>query len=196
MEPTALRDLICAEPIEPPRISELLDGLTHEQRWRQIDRVRGVKLQGRLFRALETAPAVKLDELVPPELPPLTEQIFFGKNSLPAFTHFQKRFCRPPPGEGSGELWGFNRQTWTWLTGPGYFVVRVHPEHGAEIDYRGLPKEICPGWPKLTPNNRGISRLVYMGMVDRLRRVSRHVFIGAAYKFGRSIDNYFFMCRQ
>ena len=44
---------------------------------------------------------------------------------------------------------GYNKQQNQWITGPGYFVV--HPaEEGSElfIDYRAVPGEDIPGWPK------------------------------------------------
>ena len=60
----------------------------------------GTRAQGRLWDAAAgTAPPVTQADLVPPDLPPLREVIFHGKNSLPAFTLFQKRFCRPPASE-------------------------------------------------------------------------------------------------
>src|SRR5207253_2824006 len=106
------------------------------------------RLQARLYRAVADAPHVTLTDLVPPDAPPLREIIFEGKNSLPAFTLFQKRFCRPSTGRG--ELWGYNHQALAWLTGPGYFVVHddlvalshrihAHPELGFE-------EERASGW--------------------------------------------------
>src|SRR5262245_22401779 len=49
------------------------------------------------------------EHFVPPGVPPLTEVIHEGKNSLGLFTRFQKRFCRPA--SGAGELWGYNEQS-------------------------------------------------------------------------------------
>ena len=78
-------------------------------------------------------------------------------NSLPAFTLFQKRFCRPPGAAPSTELWGYNHQTLAWLTGPGYFVVH-DSARGAGIDYREVPSEHPDGWPEIHGNDRGIAR--------------------------------------
>jgi hypothetical protein len=153
----------------------------------------GSTLQKRLWDAVADAPRVTLDDLVPPDAPPLGEVIFEGKNSLPAFTLFQKRFCRPRP--GSAELWGYNHQALAWLTGPGYFVV--HDDRaGVAIDYREVPPGKPAAWPDVKTNERGLARFVYGGMVDYLRRVSRDVFIGAATRKGKELGNYFLLCRD
>ena len=58
-----------------------------------------------------------------------------------------------------------------------------------------MPTEQPPGWPPVMRNDVGVSRLVYMNMVDLLRRVSKDVFIGSAYKNARELDNFFILCR-
>jgi hypothetical protein len=98
------------------------------------------------------------------------------------------------PGRGA-ELWGYNHQSLAWLTGPGYFVVHEDPARGAAIDYRRVPPKGCPTWPSVKPNDQGLSRFVYRGMVDYLRRVSREVLIGRATRGGVDLDNYFLLCR-
>ena len=45
-------------------------------------------------------------------------------------------------------------------------------------------------------NDQGLSRLVYANMVDYLRRVSKHVLIGRAYKDGKEMPNWFLLCRE
>ena len=42
--------------------------------------------------------------------------------------------------------------------------------------------------PPLKSNTSGLSTLVYGHMVDRLRGVSNHCVIGAAFKKGKAID--------
>src|SRR5881409_3604449 len=127
-----LVELLSAELPDRAAIAALLDGLTAADRHEAITALGGARLQSRLYRAVETAPRVTLADFVPPDAQPLREIIFHGKNSLPAFTLFQKRFCRPP--RGRDELWGYNHQTLAWLTGPGYFVVHDDKARGASID--------------------------------------------------------------
>lgn len=191
---TRLQELIRAEPTDVREIGALLDGLTHADRVDAVRTLGGVRLQGRLYAAAHASPRVTLADLVPPDAKPLREVIFEGKNSLPAFTIFQKRFCRPP--DGSNALWGYNQQDLVWLIGPGYFVCHDEPANGAAIDYREVPPRGCDTWPAVKPNDAGLSRFVYKDMVDYLRRVSRDVFIGSATKHGKEINSYFLLCRK
>jgi len=188
-----VRGLVRAEPPDRRAIAAFLDGLSHAERVEAIRALGGPRLQGRLYEAVADAPRVTLTDLVPPDAPPLGEVIFEGKNSLPAFTLFQKRFCRPSTGRG--ELWGYNHQALAWLTGHGYFVVHDDRD-GAAIDYREVPPGRPPTWPEVRPNHRGFSRFVYHDMVDYLRRVSADVFIGRAHRGGKPRSNYFLLCRE
>ena len=183
-----------AQP-EPAAVRAFLDGLDHAGRMTALASLSGTTWQAKLYDLAAGAPAVTLDELVPPDLPPLREVVWHGKNSLPMFTRFQKRFCRPRPGR-SGELWGYNHQAMAWLTGPGYFVCHQDGPVPAAIDYRVVPPEAPPGWPTVKPNDQGASRFVYRDMVDYLRRVSRHVLIGRAHRDGKELPNYFLLCRE
>ena len=187
------RDLVRGEPPDRRAIAAFLDGLSHVERVDAMHALGGARLQARLYAAVADAPRVTLTDLVPPDAPPLREVIFEGKNSLPAFTLFQKRFCRPSTGRG--ELWGYNHQALAWLTGPGYFVVHDDRD-GAAIDYRQVPPGQPPTWPEVRPNHRGFSRFVYHDMVDYLRRVSADVFIGRAHRGGKPRANYFLLCRE
>lgn len=185
-------DLVRAEPVDAAAIAEFLDRLTPEARREAITALSGPRLQSRLYRAVASAPRVGLDDLVPPDARALDEVIFHGKNSLAAFTLFQKRFCRPPA--GADTLWGYNHQQLAWLTGPGYFVVH-DDARGAAIDYREVPPDHPPTWPNVKPNDRGFSRFVYRDMVDYMRRVARDVFIGSAHRDGKETGNYFVLSR-
>ncbi len=188
-----LVELVCAEPLDAAAVATFLDRLTADERREAIAALSGPRLQSRLYRAVANAPRVTLADLVPQDAPSLGEVIFHGKNSLPAFTLFQKRFCRPP--RGADELWGYNHQSLAWLTGPGYFVVHDDGARGAAIDYREVPPDRPPSWPEVRPNDRGFSRFVYSGMVDYLRRVARDVFIGSAHRAGKELGNYFVLSR-
>ena len=186
--------LVRAEPPDRVAIAAFLDGLPHGERVAAITALSGPRLQARLYAAVSGAPPVTLADFVPPDAPPLREVIFHGKNSLPAFTLFQKRFCRPP--RGGDELWGYNHQALAWLTGPGYFVVHEDRARGAAVDYREVPPERPPNWPEVRPNDRGFSRFVFRDMVDYMRRVARDVFIGSAHRGGKETGNYFLLCRD
>ena len=69
----------------------------------------------------------------------------YGKNSMPMFTLFEKRFYRPEGQDPNAprELCGANFQRISPLTGPGYFVVTPHPSRANEVDVdsfsRGQP---------------------------------------------------------
>src|SRR5262249_14675027 len=172
-----LRALLAADRADREAIAELLDGAGHGDRMEAITSLGGTSQQARLWTAAAGGASVTRDDLVPPDAPALREFIFHGKNSLLAFTLFQKRFCPPPDGPGPQQLWGYNHQSLAWLTGPGYFVVHQEGAAPAAIDYRLVPPSHPSNWPEVKPNDVGFSRFVYRDMVDYLRRVSRHVLI-------------------
>ena len=187
-----------SSPIKMEDLAAFLDGLSHERRVEAI-RSAGRAEQRRLWEAAAGFAPVRLAELVPAHVPDLTAVRHFGRNTLPAFTHFEKRFCRPPgndPGQPH-ELWGFNFQSLSWLTGPGYFVATQDPNRPEVlIDYRRVPPEAPPGWPSVRSNEAGLGRFVYGFMVDTLRRVSSHVTIGSAARRGREMGSWFLLTRE
>jgi hypothetical protein len=151
------------------------------------------RMMATLFEASAEAEAWTLDDVVPVDKP-LVEVVHAGRNSLPLFNDFEKRFCKPD-GEGEGDvLWGYNHQAMGAFTGPGYFVARIE---GRElvIDYGQQPPRKPPSWPEIIPNDARIGRFVWVGMVDRVRRVSTHVSIGRAWRHGKATDDYFVLCR-
>lgn len=104
-----------------------------------------------------------------------------GQNALPLFNRFEKRFARV-----GDEIVGYNHTSSfvTFWTGPGHFRVVDSPDKPGEvwIDYRTLPKARHAEFPDLAPNDRGLfPRLTYGGMVDKVRRVSAHVYIGDSF---------------
>jgi hypothetical protein len=176
------------------RLAEVLDGLGHEGRV-HTTRTWTKKRQAAIFEACQGR-TLDLDYLVPPSVGPLVEVIHQGKNSLGAFSIFQKRFTRLP--EGAGEeaaVAGCNYQTFMRLTGPGYFVCRAQDGEIA-IDYTKLPKHKPASWPEIRDNEGGLGRVVYGGMVDYLRRVSNNVSIGRAWKHGKQMDAWFVLVRK
>ena len=59
-----------------------------------------------------------------------------------------------------------------------------------------VPPERPPQWPKIKPNDRGLSRLVYRDKVDYIRRVSRDVFIGATHRNDEATGKLFVLWRE
>ena len=111
-----------------------------------------------LFARVEGFAELDIDALVPRGTPDYTPVRHFGQNSLPAFTHFEKRFYRMADAAAVG---GANFQTFAPLTGPGYFVVKpAEGEREGEmaIDYNHIPKLKAGGWPAITDNDSSSGR--------------------------------------
>jgi hypothetical protein len=187
-----------APALEREALARFLDGLGHDARVAAIRAV-GRTEQRRLYAAVEGFLPLALEDLVPPDRADLQTVRHFGRNTLPAARLFEKRFCRPR-GEDRAKpqrLLGFNFQTFAWLTGPGYFVAHAGPRHReVSIDYREVPAEVPPDWPRVASNERVPARFVYGFMVDTLRRVSEHVTIGSAARHGKDIGSWFLLCRE
>jgi hypothetical protein len=189
---------IAEEPLDVRKIAQLLDSLSHTARV-AATRSLGRAQQRRLYAAAEGFLPVRLADLVPPGVGDQMPVRHFGKNTLPLFSHFEKRFCRPAGADAAkpGELYGFNFQALQGLTGPGYFVASEDPTRPEVwIDYRRVPPEAPAGWPAIRSNERGLARLVYGFMLDTLRRVSEHVTIGSAARHGKDLGSWFVLCRQ
>jgi len=195
---SALAARLAETPLRLKELAALLDGASHDER---VTWVRTTKRadQRRLWEAAAGFLPLALADLVPPARADGETVRHFGKNTLPAFTHFEKRFCRPARQDPRRPtaLSGFNFQTLSWLTGPGYFVARVDPARPEVlIDYREVPSSAPAGWPPLRRNETGAARFVYGFMVDRLRRVSEHVTIGSAARNGRDLGSWFLLTRE
>lgn len=161
------------DALEP--ISAALDAATHEER---LAWMRGLGLrQLRALYALAKGSPVRITEIAGSEAVVIGE----GKNGLPLFNRFQKRFARH-----GDQVVGYNHNSTfvTFFVGPGHFVAYDSPEVPGEvwIDYRTLPKARHPEFPELASNDRFPGpKLTYGGMVDKVRRASRHVLIGDAF---------------
>lgn len=153
-----------------------LDAATHEARLRWV-RSLGASAQQTLFRLAEGR-VTDVDTLVGEP-----EQVVrhVGRNALPVFSRFEKRFTRL-----EGAIVGYNHNPWPvkWVTGPGHFLVYQSPSSASDvwIDYRSLPTRHHPAFPPLRSNEQGLPALVFGNMVDVLRRVSEHVSIGDSLK--------------
>jgi hypothetical protein len=197
-------DVLFEGELDVRRVAEVLDGLGHIGRVATI-RGWGHAHQEQLYEAVSDFKPLGLADFVPEDVEPMVEVIHWGKNSLPAFTHFKKRFCKPKSdGNTQGELWGYNdngESSHQFATGPGYFVVHAPERPDAlaseiDIDYRKLPPSKPDNWPPIKPNEAGLSRFIYAGMTDVMRGVSKHVSIGRALKGGQFMDAYFVLCRD
>lgn len=189
-----LRSLIDTH-LDLARLSKDLDELGHPGRlwavhhWTRAD-------MATLWEAAKGLRPVTLDDYVPPGVGPLVEVIHDGKNSLPLFTHFQKRFCKPADPGTKDAAYGYNHQSMSAFTGPGYFVMHPSTEPGEmDIDYTMVPKEKVTAWPPIV-NNGGLGRFVYRGMVDVMRGIATHVSIGRARKSQGWMDNWFVLVRE
>jgi hypothetical protein len=189
--------LLASDRIDAAQVAKLFDEASPGERVEMTEAIDG-RAQARLWLASE-GHGVTIEQMVPSTRAPLDPVIFHGKNSLAAFSHFQKRFCRPT--NDADELWGYNHQPTRWLaplTGPGYFVAydSDEPLGGVAVDYRRIPTARPDDWPEIHDNTWRLSRFIYNGMVDYLRRVSEHLLIGRATRDGRELPNYFLLCRK
>jgi hypothetical protein len=200
-DPTVVAELAARlreTPLRTKELAALLDGLGHEERIAWVRSV-GRAEQRRLYEAAAGFLPLGLADLVPPTRAAGETVRHFGKNTLPAFTHFEKRFCRPEGEDPQrpARLFGFNFQSMSWLTGPGYYVAYADPDRPEVlIDYREVPPAAPAGWPPVRRNETGGARFVYGFMVDRLRRVSEHVTIGSAIRNGRELGSWFLLTRE
>jgi hypothetical protein len=181
-------------------IGTYLDNLSASDRLSET-RTLSKKMQQRLYALAESSSPLDLDFFVPTDTS-LAEVVHNGRNTLPIFTLFQKRFCRS--NDGTNRVFGYNHGSTTNFIGPGYFVAKStsgnsewEKRGSVVIDYYEVPNsEVVPTWPQIKSNGSGLQRLVYYQMHDFMRRVSSHVSIGIAYQKGKNMGQYFILCRQ
>ena len=190
-----LREHLGSGVIDIGALALALDALGDEERVLAVRQIGG-RDQARLWAACGGR-GTTLEDIIPAGGPPVAEVIHAGKNSLPLFSHFEKRFCRPD--DRGDVLYGYNEGATRPLIGPGYFVARLFEDRGeVGVDYYQVPPDgasLPPGWPAIQPNEKGLQRFVFARMVDYLRKVSDHVLIGRAVKNGKDTSNYFLLCR-
>jgi hypothetical protein len=182
-------------PLVPARLAGALDELGDDARVDAIAHLSRRELAALYDAAADSAP-LALGDFVTDEVGEKVEVIHEGKNSLGLFTRFQKRFCRAP----GGVLWGYNEQAMRPFTGPGYFIVHADDRGQVVIDYRQVPEaapdELPAGWPRIIPNSARLSRFIYNGTVDVMRRVSQRVTVGRAERAGKPMDAWFALVRR
>ena len=195
MSDTNLKTIIDAPELDIDALATCLDGLGHDAR---VEAIRSMKkkTQAQIWDAADGR-ATNLADIVPESVGPAIEVIHSGKNSLPVFTCFEKRFCRVA--NDSNALYGYNEGSTRKFIGPGYFVASVDEDRGeVGVNYYDVPPQdaLLPiEWPAIKSNEKGVQRLVYAKMIDYLRKVSDHVMIGRAYRKGKITNNYFLLCR-
>lgn len=175
-------------------LAEALNDLDHPERVALLPHF-SRRRQKRLFDALDGRHAT-IEDMVPQGKGPLQEVIHEGINTLVGFRMFQKRFCRPTDSpQHDGLLWGYNHQTFSDFTGPGYFVSHKVGEE-FWIDYTKMPTERPKSWPKIIANEKKLGRFIYSGTVDKMRKLSDHVTIGRAYKGEKALPAWFVLIRK
>ncbi len=195
---TGLAPFFAGDRVDLPGLSFHLDGLPDAERAR-VTCALSARHQAMLFDAALAFAPLSLDFFVPAPTAPLTQVIHSGKNSLLMFTTFEKRFYKPEA--GAHVLFGYNENPSSIraVTGPGYFVCYEIEGREVLIDYKQVPPDDVAkpeGWPAIRPNSAGMSRYIYNGTQDTMRRVSRHVSIGRAARAGKWMDNWFVLCRR
>ncbi len=191
----SLFDLLSSKPVDFDGIGSYLDSLDSDARVAELQAIPG-RLQARLWELAEGKRPLSIEHFVPEQVPHKTWIRHYGRNSLPMFSDFEKRFARPR--KDARELYGYNHTAMMDVVGPGYFVLRKGADNEGEldIDYYRVPPTEFPGGPKIKSNTFGLSFFVYGKMVDVMRGVSDHVTVGRVYKFGKETTNYFMLCRQ
>jgi hypothetical protein len=200
----SLRKKIWDDTTTLDALADYLDALAHEERLAET-RTLSRRDQRRLYQRASAARPLSLGDFVSPKIPPRTEVIHHGRNTLPLpapLRLFQKRFCRPESGEG--RLFGYNQSPFLRPIGPGFFVMvptagkSAWEARGAVVvDYYQIPDgPVVASWPEVVPNSKGLQVFVYHHTRDYMRRVSAHVTVGAAYKGEKSLDHYFMLCRE
>jgi hypothetical protein len=189
----SIHDFFRAGDLDLRGLAAYLDSLSPATRVAET-RDLSAEEQARLFDAAAGFRPVTLDDFVASDAPPLAPVVHYGRNSLPMFRLFEKRFCRPDT--APDELWGYNEQTWKSFTGPGYFVAKRASDREVVIDYCEVPPRKPAAWPPILPNSARLSRFIYYRTRDFMRGLSKHVTIGRATRDGKPMDNWFVLCRE
>lgn len=198
-----LKQLLADPALTIQQVAAHLDALTSEERIKQCMAL-GLAPQRRLFELAKDAPCT-VEDFVPANTPPFTEVIHEGKNTLPLFSRFQKRFAKA--NSDDTQVFGYNEGFTRRFIGPGYFVAHPTTEPPSEahwptrspyvVNYFMVPTgEVVPGWPKVVPNSKGLQRFVYNGMRDYMRKIAEGVTIGEAYQGDKSFNSYFLLVRH
>ena len=189
-----LKEMLGSASVGLEEVTAHLDGLNHPERTDQVVAL-GNKEQQTLWKIADNSKPLTLEYVVPRDAKPLEFFPFNGKNSLPAFTRFQKVFYL----DSERNVCGYNNAWIGWLVGPGYYMCQMNPkapEYEIQVDYTRIPTEHPSGWPEIKSNDIFPTMFVYGGTKDNLRWVSKDVVIGRAFKMGEDpMPNWFVLCR-
>jgi enoyl-CoA hydratase/carnithine racemase len=167
-----LRALLAAQTPDAQAIERLLDRLKEPERIAATRSLDG-RAQKKLWYAADGFRGLTLADIVPPNVPALTQVRHYGKNSQPAFTQFEKRFFRPEGQDprAPSELGGANFQVIQLLTGPGYYTAHNSTSRPGEVvlDYRRVPVQKPADWPRIVKNQWGRGAIFY-GSIDLATR--------------------------
>jgi hypothetical protein len=194
--PPTLKGFFGAEGVDVAGLAAYLDGLGDAERT-AVTLSMTPSQQARLYEGAQGFRPLGIEHFVPRGVAPLAQVIHAGKNSIPIFSRFEKRFCLPEA--RADRLWGYNRnpRSIQGFTGPGYFVCYAIERGEVLIDYTRIPPGTPPaGWPPVRANSAGFSRFIYDRTQDTMRGVSTHVSIGRAARAGKLMDNWFVLCRR
>ena len=201
---SALGRMILDPDVPIDAIAEFLDGSSSADRWKQVSKL-GATEQRELYEKAAKSEPLELDFFVPADVDSLQPVRHKGRNTLPLVVLNHRFFAKVFTRTESGAVCGFNDSPAGSIIGPGYFVVtpterRLGWQHrgAVVVDYYQVPKkqQMPEGWPKVVSNAWGLQHFVYHHTRDFMRRVSKHVSIGAAYKNERPMDIYLTLCRQ
>ena len=171
-------------------LAGFLDGLDEAGRVREVQALPGRALEA-LWTACADAAPLTMDDFVPVALADGAMLTYAGKNNLPLFSLFEKRFTRH-----NGAVIGYNHSAPSPLIGPGYFTV-VPSDRPKELlfDYDRPPASAPPGWPSVQRNDRGLSWVVFRHLHDFCRRVATGVVIGEGTRRGKEMGAFFVLAR-
>lgn len=189
-------------------IAAWLDALPHAARLAAVRSLKPAELAS--LYAAARGRHCDLSFFVPERVPAGGEVVHHGINSLPVIGGtFRKRFSRVP--DQDAVLCGYNDNDGFvshigWFTGPGYFVVRPrgcpNPDGRSDTDqlfinyYEQPQRAPLDSWPDPAPPIGLTASLVFGQMCDYMWAVSAHVSIGAAFKKGRPVGQYFALVRE
>ena len=189
-----LFEMLTQKPIDIDAVAAHLDALDTDGRIAAMRTIPG-RLQGALWHAVQGKRKVGLEHFVPSEVPDGTFLRHYGRNSMPLFNDFEKRFARPR--KDAKELWGYNHSPAMGIVGPGHFVLRKDAEFDTLVcDHYRIPPVQLEDAPPLKSNTWGLSFFVYAHMVDVMWGVSEHVSVGRVVRGGEPQGQYFLLCRQ
>jgi hypothetical protein len=188
---TTLSGMLRTAGVTATELAAFLDGLDEAGRVREVQALPARALRTLWTTCADAAP-LELNDFVPASLADGAMLTYAGKNNLPLFSLFEKRFTRQ-----SGAVIGYNHSAPSPLIGPGYFTV-LASDRPKELlfDYDRVPAGAPAGWPQVQRNDRGVSWVVFRHLHDFCRRVATGVVIGEGTRRGKEMGAFFVLARR